>query len=189
MATITGTNSDDTIFGTAGNDIIDAGAGNDNINAGTGADTIDGGAGNDYLVITNYSDTANTSITYTTPSNGTITGGFNNGTTFKNIERVYVATGSGNDIINISATTGSNYISSGAGNDSIVGGSGDDMLVIQNYRDTTNTNINYTTPSNGTITGGSNNGTTFKNIETVNFWTGSGNDNINISAATGNNTQ
>jgi Ca2+-binding RTX toxin-like protein len=249
----------DVINAGTGNDRINTGSGDDRIQTGTGADTVDGGSGNDFLNIDNGLNTANTVINYTTLLNGTITGGSNNGTTFKNIESVDFSTGSGNDRINVSATISSNIfvlpgynnlIDSGAGNDTIIGGSGNDaidsragndsvtsgagndrinsgagndvinagagndrintdagndrietgtgadtvdggsgndLLYIDNGLNTANTVINYTTLLNGTITGGSNNGTIFRNIELVDFSTGSGNDRINVSATTGSN--
>jgi YD repeat-containing protein len=111
--------------GTAGNDIFIGTAGDDIFRPGTGADTIDGGEGDDdFLIIINSLDTADTNINYTNTVNGTIIGGFNNGTTFKNIERFNLTTGSGNDNINVSTATPLNplfTISAGVGNDTIVG--------------------------------------------------------------------
>ncbi len=205
---LTGTAGNDTIDGTAGNDNISGLGGDDRIDSGTGKDTIDGGAGNDSLSIYNFSDPANTTISYTTATNGLITGGSNNGTTFKNIEGLVIGTGSGADNIDISASTNTtsdsfsdyNYVFSGAGNDTIKGGAGDDRidsgtgkdsidggagndaLAILNFSDPANTTISYTTASNGVVTGGSNNGTTFKNIESLVIGTGDGADNIDISA-------
>jgi Ca2+-binding RTX toxin-like protein len=200
------------IDGTTGNDNLVGTSGDDTVRPYTGADTINGGAGNDYLYIDNPTDTAATNISYnvyyTLPYFsfvGTITGGSNNGTTFKNIESVEFKTGSGNDYIDISWISGGppdNILSSGAGNDTLIGstwrdtfysgsgadsidgGAGNDYLSIDNSTNTAAITINYTTPTNGTITGGSNNGTTFRNIETGFFGTGSGNDYINISATT-----
>ncbi len=189
----------------AGNDTLIGGNGDDTFNAQGGADSIDGGAGKDSLKIKyNNKDTVATTINYTTPTNGIITGGSSNGTTFRNIEIVEFETGSGNDYINVSAAptvsiesgsgddtlvggAGDDVFDSGTGADSIDGGAGDDLLIrfYYNYNDTTATTIDYTTPTNGTITGGSNNGTTFRNIERVIFTTGSGDDYINVSAASG----
>jgi Ca2+-binding RTX toxin-like protein len=205
--TVTGGNGNDIIGGGEGNDTISGGKGNDNLFTGTGVDTVNGGAGIDRLNIFNNEDTDNTIITYTNVNAGTITGGSNNGTKFKNIESVSFTTGSGNDVINISATTGDSTINAGDGNDTVTsgagndniftgtgadivdGGGGNDSLSISfNYGDTDNTLITYTNVNAGLITGGSNNGTKFKNIESVSFTTGSGNDVINISATTGGST-
>jgi Ca2+-binding RTX toxin-like protein len=49
MATITGTNRNETISGTAGDDLIDARGGNDTVNALRGTDQVRGGTGNDSI--------------------------------------------------------------------------------------------------------------------------------------------
>lgn len=49
MATITGSNENDTITGAASNDIINSGNGDDIVNGGAGSDSLNGGAGNDIL--------------------------------------------------------------------------------------------------------------------------------------------
>jgi Ca2+-binding RTX toxin-like protein len=211
MATFNGTDGNDLLPPVGGDN-----SGDDIFNPGKGKDTIDGGAGTDILNINNSTDTAATTISYTTVTNGVINGGSNDGTTFKNIEAVNFTTGSGNDSINITATTlrtqstSEIRIDSGAGNDTLIGGAGDDIfrpgtgadtidggagfntLVINNSTDTADTTISYIATTDGTtpigrITGGSNDGTTFKNIQTTviiqpGLTTGSGNDNINISA-------
>ncbi len=219
----------------------------------------------DVLYIENPGDTEDTIIDYTDLSNGTITGGSDDGMTFQNVKSAFIETGSGDDNINISATvkdsnvgtgagndtvvggSGNDYIASGAGNDVVTsgagndnvnagagndrvnagagndrievgtgadtvdGGTGNDFLYFDNFRDTANTVITYSallndtiaganaalsaidtqsgsdTIASGTVVGGSNNGTTFKNIEFVDFSTGSGNDKIDVSATTGNN--
>jgi Ca2+-binding RTX toxin-like protein len=188
-----GTDVNDTLIGTDGDDTF---------SPLKGADSIDGRAGTDLLTIDNSIDTAATAINYTTSTNGTITGGSNNGTTFQNIERVNFTTGSGNDNINVSAATsasvnagaGNDTLNGGAGNNSLIpgtgadvinGGTGNSQLEIANSRDTASTTINYTTLTNGTVTGGANDGTTFNNIKTLRIFTGSGNDNINASAGSG----
>jgi Ca2+-binding RTX toxin-like protein len=247
-ATSSGTISGGSNHGTTFKNIeqlnLTTGAGNDSFFlAGAGSTTIDGGAGNDTLYIGNPSDTADITIVYTDAiSGGTISGGSNNGTTFKNIEDFRFFTGSGNDSINITAATKDYYVSvysrdgndtiigsatasydilsGGNGNDSILGGAGNntlyggtgndilnsgagsdvldpgtgadnidgglgwDSLTIDNYTDTANTTLVYSNATDGTIIGGSNDGTTFKSIEHINLTTGSGHDNINI-AATG----
>jgi Ca2+-binding RTX toxin-like protein len=130
----TGNALNNNITGNAGNNILDGGAGNDVFRPGAGADTIDGGAGFNTLLINNSTDTADTTISYLPTTDGTtpigrITGGSNDGTTFKNIQATRITqpgliTGSGNDNINISAMVASGEsagVRSGAGNDTIVG--------------------------------------------------------------------
>jgi Ca2+-binding RTX toxin-like protein len=213
----------------AGNDTITGSAGKDTIYAGTGSDKIDGGASKDFLGIFNYTDTVNTKIIYRNVNSGSITGGSNAGTTFKNIEQVDFVTGLGNDEIDISAATIRSFVDAGAGNDTITGGAsndsigagagddninsgtgndsiragagndnidantgddridggeGNDLLIIANATDSVNTTISYLNVNNGSTIGGSSAGTTFKNIERVDFRTGSGNDSLNISATT-----
>jgi SdrD B-like domain/Subtilase family/CARDB/FG-GAP-like repeat/Cadherin domain/RTX calcium-binding nonapeptide repeat (4 copies) len=244
---ITAGNKDSSLYGGTGNDTLIGGLADDNFEPGTGADSIDGGAGRDYLIIDNSTDPANTIIDYQTLDNGTITGGVNNGTTFKYIESVTLTTGSGNDTINVAASryagvhggagddtivgslsgdgayygdegndkitagngnnrldggtgndtliggtgkdyfqiggTGNYYFKPGTGADSIDGGAGDDTLTIYNSTDAANTIIDYQTIDNGTITGGVNNGTTFKNIEEIVLDTGAGNDTVNIAVS------
>jgi Ca2+-binding RTX toxin-like protein len=245
--------------GTPGNDVLPPTGGNntgsDYFRPGTGADTIDGGADYDILEINNSNDSVGTVISYPFLNNGpmllgTINGGSNSGTTFKDIEIVKFTTGAGNDSIDVSAASGvgtgatltvnsgagsdiiigsligtnnlfyygeagndeiyggnnNDYISGGTGNDLLNGGSGDDtidpgtgvdiidggadydILELNNASDNAATNITYTDFSNGTITGGVNNGTRFKNIEGVNITTGDGNDYINVAVTTGFNT-
>ena len=50
MATITGTQGDDTLIGTAAADSISAGAGNDSLRGGAGNDTLAGGGGTDVAI-------------------------------------------------------------------------------------------------------------------------------------------
>jgi Ca2+-binding RTX toxin-like protein len=87
----------------------------------------------------------------------------------------------GNDTL--IGTSGIDAFYPGTGADLIEGGAGRDYLSIQNPTDTTDTIISYLNPLRGSISGGSNNGTTFTNIELLNLATGSGKDAINISAA------
>jgi FG-GAP-like repeat/RTX calcium-binding nonapeptide repeat (4 copies) len=104
--------------------------GNDTFTPGKGAIAIDGKAGTDTLILDNSADIANTTITYTTPSNGKIVGGFNQGMTFQNIESVIFTSGSGKADINVAATTGSNKINIAAatGTNSITSGIGADTI-------------------------------------------------------------
>ena len=120
--TLEGEDGNDDLFAGSGNDTLEGGQGNDDLSPGTGADDIDGGDGtNDSLNIDNRNDTADTTIIYTDKSSGSITGGSNDGTTFRNIERISLRTGSGNDNINLSAADYNTFWTVG-----LYGGSGND---------------------------------------------------------------
>ena len=88
MATIDGTNGDDTLNGTSGDDSIHGLAGNDTISGNGGNDTIDGGDGNDFITAGSGNDTIVTGAgvdsviagggndqIYSQSSGGTIDGG------------------------------------------------------------------------------------------------------------------
>jgi hypothetical protein len=159
----------DSLNGLSGNDVIAGKAGNDTINAGSGDDSIAGQEGNDIL----YGNSGND----------------------------FLRGGSGNDMLfghddndNLSGGDGSDYLDAGAGNDTLNGGDGDDALVIDSigtdavdggtgedqlgmYQSsgTSAINISYTSVTGGNI----------QNVEAFYIQTGSGNDNLNISAAQG----
>ena len=87
----------------------------------------------------------------------------------------------GDDIL--LGTPGDDTFNPLTGADEIDGEAGIDTLNIDNSTDAADTTITYTdVVDGGTITGGSNDGTIFENIELVNLTTGSGNDTITISA-------
>jgi trimeric autotransporter adhesin len=181
----TGTNGNDTLVGTGGND---------NFFPLKGADSIDGGTGNDTLIINNSTDTVATAINYTTANDGMIAGGFNNGTTFKNIENINFTSGSGigntvyvpettvNYYINVS-TAASAYVKVGAGNDTIFGsltgtdgtydgGDGNDILTAGNGT----RNYYYGGAGNDTVNGGAGSDTfnPGPGADVINGGTGSG---------------
>jgi Ca2+-binding RTX toxin-like protein len=227
---LSGLGGDDFLDGGNGNDILEGGLGNDTllggagddtlIDAGAGVESIIGGAGNDLLQIDSSDSTVNLSVSYTTSTNGSIVGGNKNGSFFREVESIHFTSGSGSDIINVSAavfdsvvyggdgndliTTGNGadiidggfgsdtlignngndtFYEGGAGVDSIVGGSGNDYLQLDIATETTNLTIAYTSLSNGSLVGGVKNGTTFSSIETIEIFSGIGNDTINVSAA------
>ena len=126
--TIAGLAGNDQLYGEAGNDTLIGGDGDDYLDPGSGIDTIDGGAGTDTLRLDLSSATTNLTVTYTDTNSGTVS----NGTTFKNVERVTLNTGSGNDTIDLSATNYQGYwsatVDGGAGDDLIIGGTGGDVL-------------------------------------------------------------
>jgi Ca2+-binding RTX toxin-like protein len=94
-----------------GNDTLLGGDGDDGLyDGGAGVDSLDGGTGIDYLSLNNATETANTTVTYTTASSGSISGGSKGGTTFRNIEKIAYVSGSGNDTIDVSAAANSAYV-------------------------------------------------------------------------------
>jgi Ca2+-binding RTX toxin-like protein len=206
----------DTVMGGRGTDVINIGIGDDNLSGGAGndfltsdglgSDFVDGGADTDSLEILPLLVTTDINVNYINVTGGTLQSNGIVTTTFQNIEGLTITTGSGNDTINVSATsslsgniiavgTGNDTILSGAGrdsltidglgNDSVDGGAGEDRLEILQSANTNDVTINYTNISDGTIQGDGNQNTTFQNIESLIIQTGTGNDSINISAATG----
>jgi RHS repeat-associated protein len=112
------------LYGGAGNDTLDGGDGNDYLDGGTGVDTVIGGAGIDKLNLDLSAQTTSLSVTYTNTANGTVS----NGTSFREIEAIRLATGSGNDTINVTAITADAEIRSGAGNDALTLGISNDYV-------------------------------------------------------------
>lgn len=84
MAYVYGTNSDDVlnvldtendyIYGYEGNDILNGLPGDDYLDPGTGVDTVDSGDGNDLLQLNlyTYDDLTDITVTYTAPTNGSV---------------------------------------------------------------------------------------------------------------------
>jgi Ca2+-binding RTX toxin-like protein len=134
-----GETGNDELYGEAGNDTLNGGEGDDYLDPGTGIDTVIGGAGNDKLNLNLSTETSDISVTYTNPTEGTVS----TGTMFREVEQVDVTAGSGNDTINLSGSVGIggsfNYgseVLSGSGNDSVTGGTGSDAFYGQAGNDT-----------------------------------------------------
>jgi Ca2+-binding RTX toxin-like protein len=139
MATINGTEGNDTLSGTSEGDLITAGAGNDRVNGALGDDTVQGGLGRDSL----YGDGGNdwleggaeADTLVGDSGNDTIYGGEGNDGAFGggNDDRMYGGDGDdsfygdgGNDLID--GGTGNDRLTGGTGNDTLVGGDGNDTL-------------------------------------------------------------
>ncbi|WP_420859382.1 Hint domain-containing protein [Marivivens marinus] len=118
---VTGLGGDDTLFGDAGDDtfVIDDGFGQDSITGGetgeTGGDRIDAEA-----------MTADTTLDFTANEAGTLSDGTSTAT-FSEIE--IFSLGSGNDVVDASATTVGVTVHAGLGDDSMLGGDGHDILI------------------------------------------------------------
>ncbi|WP_028025110.1 calcium-binding protein [Enterovibrio calviensis] len=96
-----GLGGSDKLYGNGGNDFISGGSGNDTIQGGTGVDQAFGGSGNDFIT-----------------NSERAVGGAGNDTLIGNVDTTYTLIGGkGNDWIE------------GYGNDTLRGGSGNDMLI------------------------------------------------------------
>ncbi|MEH1830357.1 MAG: calcium-binding protein [Nostoc sp.] len=173
---ITGTYYDDDIVGTNGNDTLNPGS--------SGNDTIDGGAGDDLLSYYNYSGVGTTSVFDATTNTGLITTDTNQ-VSYKNIERLNITSGFGDD--NIVGSNGNDTLDPGkAGNDTIDGGAGDDLLSYSyNSGGAGITSTFDATTNTGLITAGTRL-VSYKNIERLDI-TGTGYDD-DIVGGNGNDT-
>jgi len=129
--TIIGNGGDDVLRGSAGADSLVGGAGDDRLlgqggsrdtlRGGEGDDSLDGGAGNDIIFELALTDSGNYTI-----EDRRLTGLGND--TVKNVERVRLDAGDGDNLIDGSAFTGDLIIDARAGNDTVLGGSGNDVI-------------------------------------------------------------
>jgi Ca2+-binding RTX toxin-like protein len=136
---IQGLAGNDGLYGNDGNDTLEGGDGDDYLNPGDGVNAIAGGTGSDKLDLNYDYDTDGIIINYSDSTNGTIS----DGSTIKEVERIDLKTGSGNDNIDISATDNTRYsdpyygnrwqdndtkVYANNGNDTVIGGSGGDEI-------------------------------------------------------------
>ncbi|HKQ95382.1 MAG TPA: calcium-binding protein [Aestuariivirgaceae bacterium] len=114
---LVGGGGNDTLDGQAGNDSLLGGAGADFLFGGSGVDWLDGGSGNDYAAIQLGNEAGSVTLSTQVAASAA---GFTlvDGTHVRNVERVSLTTGSGDDSIWI--TTG--------GDHSFATGEGDDEL-------------------------------------------------------------
>jgi Ca2+-binding RTX toxin-like protein len=144
---INGTSKDDNLKGTAGDDTLSGGAGDDTVNGGIGKDilngesgkdlitfgegekTVNGGGGRDRLDLDFSEESKDFKLTYNEFKGESLTkGGVLDATTIEAIEQVDVASGSGDDLIDVAATTVGSTLNGGLGNDSLIGGLGNDTI-------------------------------------------------------------
>lgn len=119
----------DSLYGGVLNDILVGNAGNDYLDGGAGTDQIDGGTGTDTWKI-DYS-ALTTNVTVDLNSTADATTGFqktSNGAKFKNIERLEITTGAGNDVVTAKAGAFNDIVNTGNGDDTIRLGRGKDTL-------------------------------------------------------------
>ena len=155
-------------------DTLNGGFGDDTLTVGGGIDTVIGGDGDDLLIVdystetsgmatssNNFSDFSNTAVNFTDIERFDVTGGGGNDS---------FATLSGNDTLRGGA--GNDTLNSGIGIAVIDGGADTDLWVADFSSDGTAKTINLSLA--GVQAAG--NGTTYANLEALNFLGGSGND-------------
>lgn len=173
------------------NDWISTSGGADTVDGGLGRDTMDGGLGTDILKL-NYSTA--TSEVY----NAYYSGGYyryqqadgSNWAEWINFDRFNITGGIANDRLDGGGLA--DTLTGGAGDDVLNGAAGKDVISGQAGNDTYIGNhasfagaiaLQLSATGGGTVTGP---GTKLTSIESVRLTTGAGNDNINLSAAKGN---
>jgi VCBS repeat-containing protein len=188
---LSGEGGNDTIYGYGGNDTLTGGDGDDQLHGGDNDDTLIGGAGYDYLYGEAGNDTLDTGTDGGQAHGGDgddeLTGGdgddyldggegsdtINAGAGNDTLVGDNVLGSLGNDILNGEA--GDDTIYSYGGADTIDGGGGNDTLVLDRSQAVDGSNILMTDTASPTAVG---DGTTFVNVETLNFTGGSGEDTV-----------
>jgi Ca2+-binding RTX toxin-like protein len=183
--------SDYTGFGDlGGHDTMNGGSGNDTLVSYSGVDKLDGGAGSNALQFDRRDATANLTIVITDPAQVVTVGG--NGSTLIHFQTFQLRGGSGNDRFTtlggedyLDGGTGSNVLKSGAGDDTVVdrgtnstldGGKGSDILTLD--RGSLTTAVAFAFDGRSSTAVSLQDGTAFKNFETLELTTGSGNDDV-----------
>lgn len=204
--TLTAGSGNDTLSGGAGDDVLQSGSGSDVLNGGDGNDdirdwngnsTVDGGSGEDRLLINRPSATSAINLSFT-PGSNTPTA-VPGGTTFHNIEHLWLVTGPGDDnatfngVLPTTITGFTDEWQAGAGNDTLTADlsgaataiSLDDVGGDGQFTTNGSTLLTFTSVENFNVTGSSGADT---------LTTQTGNDTIDgglgddvISAGTGNN--
>ncbi len=177
---LTGSGSDTVSAGSAtGNIWVRSNAGNDTIQTGSGRDKIEGGEGDDIIRGGAGDDSGFESYPGDFERIG-LFGGVGNDQIFGEVGNDELYGEAGNDTLN--GGEGDDYLDPGAGADQVDGGTGNDGLFLDLSTSTTPISTVFDSSTSGTIS----TGTTFQNVENFNLLTGSGNDTINATSATGN---
>jgi Ca2+-binding RTX toxin-like protein len=116
--TLSGGAGDDVLKGGSGPDALLGGAGDDSLTGGAGNDTMDGGAGINRLIETG-------DVNFTLTDTQLIGLGIDS---LRNILRVKLTGGDGNNLLDASAFSGWVILDGGAGDDTLLGGAGNDVL-------------------------------------------------------------
>lgn len=140
MATINGTNGDETLVGTNDDDEINGLAGNDTLNGRDGVDVIFGGVGNDLVFAGAGNDTVDggdgADRLYGDFGQDTIYGGAGDDRLFgANDANDTFYGGTGNDVV-FAGDSGGSVAYGGDGNDDLTGGAGNDFLYGEEGADT-----------------------------------------------------
>jgi Ca2+-binding RTX toxin-like protein len=157
---------------------IRSGAGNDTVSAGTGEDRLEGGDGDDIL----RGGAGSESGSYWYPTFGSnyleagLYGGNGNDQLFGDAGDDNLFGEAGNDILN--GGLGNDFLNPGIGVNQSIGGLGTDVLRLDYSTVTTPITITYSSSTSGTVSDGS----TFREIESLDLLSGSGNDILNIIA-------
>jgi Ca2+-binding RTX toxin-like protein len=113
-----GNAGNDSLRGLAGDDRLEGGAGDDYLEPGRGSDWIDGGSGTDHAVIDLGDETSR--VVFSATSAGTAAGQtLRDGTHIRNVERISLSTGTGDDTARFGALS-ANFWSAGGGTDRLV---------------------------------------------------------------------
>ncbi|HEY0114036.1 MAG TPA: calcium-binding protein, partial [Allosphingosinicella sp.] len=193
MATIPGTDGNDTINETGNSDTVNAGGGDDTITVSVGSDTVNGGTGFDRLVVDYSVGTAGIQSSGPTPNTAAGAGGGFDGyyyisptqrVDYTAIEHFTITSGAYDD--SIATGSGNDVVSSGAGNDFVNVGSGFDQADGGDGVDGLSANFNALTAGvgidlrNPTSSGGFGSFSGFEYFGTV---TGTGHDDLFIGTA------
>ena len=141
--------SDTAIYGFGGTDSLTGGSGADWIFGGSGNDTIVGAQNDRVLDGGTNTDTLNVGANFTSTSDAQIA----------NIENVLLTAAvtlnlaNQTEAFNITGSSGADTITAGSGNDTIVGADNDTLLAGGSGSDTLNVGANFTSASDGQITG------------------------------------
>ena len=169
--------------------IVRGGDGNDTLVASSNGAQLFGGNGNDSLRGSGelHGDVGDDIITLTDigsfaeggAGNDTITGGAGNDTIYGDSAGLL---GFGANVINAGGGDDSVYSWHGSGPDTLDGGAGNDFVAIDRTDNTLAMNLDF---SNSAVLHTLNEGTNFINFETVNFFSGTGNDTLVASNGVG----
>jgi hypothetical protein len=178
----------------AGDDTIRLSDGSNTVNSISALLTVVGGEGQDGLEVNDSGDATNNAATLT---NSSLTGlGMSAGVQYSGLETLDIQLGSGNDAFTIRSIATTVVLSTGSGNDQINlgnlanqlnditnalmidGGAGSDVL---NLDDSGDSQANSGTVSRSQITGfGLGAGITYSNLDALNLWLGSAQDQLSI---------